>query len=312
MVKISKLFFISCLAGLCSLIAQPVSATQMAITIDDLPVSGPLPPNTTRMEIAQQVLAVLKKHHIQQVYGFINGVNTRYPEDKAVLQAWYDNGQLLGNHTYTHLNANKVAAPVYIKDIRANDPILQKIMGTHDYKYFRYPFLAEGNTPAKRDAIRQYLASQGYKIAPVTVDFADWQYNPPYARCLKRHNQQSIAWLDQSFLQQSMSALRRAQVMSQALFHRDIKQIFLIHLGVADAKLLDRMLTAYEQEGVTFIPLDVAMQDPAYQLTPDFAATKGFTYLYQVQRMKHIPTPKAVGKLYITFPEEKLKALCRA
>ena len=43
---------------------------------------------------------------------------------------------------------------------------------------FRYPHLSEGDTSEKRRAVRQFLKSmpdgQNYRIAQVTVDFADW------------------------------------------------------------------------------------------------------------------------------------------
>lgn len=293
------------------IIYLPAQATEVAITVDDIPLSGPLPPNTTRMQIAQEMLAAFKKHHIKDVYGFINGVNIPNDEFMNILYAWVNDGQLLGNHTYMHNNLARVSTEAYINDINKNDPFLKKAMGNKDYKYFRYPFLSEGNTPQKRDAIRNYLASQGYKIAPVTIDFSDWEFNPPYVRCLRRNNQQGVAWVEQNFMQQSVSALQRAQAMSQALFNRDIKQILLIHIGACDAKMVDQLLTAYEQHGVKFIPLNVAMSDPAYQLTPSFSDTRAFTYLNQIRKMKGLKSPPSVNKFYISFPSDKLNSICR-
>ena len=49
-------------------------------------------------------------------------------------------------------------------------------MGSNDYKYFRFPFLAEGETQEKRDGVREFLFHNGYKIAPVTLDFFDYDW----------------------------------------------------------------------------------------------------------------------------------------
>lgn len=290
---------------------QSAWATDVAITVDDLPISGPLPPNTTRMDLAKQMLAVFKKHHIKEVYGFINGGVTSSSQGMAVFKVWVDDGQLLGNHTYTHENLAKMSSQAYIQNIKKNDPILMKMMGNKDYKYFRYPFLAEGNTAAKRDAVRNYLASQGYKIAPVTVDFADYQFNPSYVRCLRKNNLNGAAWVEQNFIQQSVSALQRAQATSQFLFHRDMKQILLIHPGACDVKALDKMLTAYENHGVKFVSLPVAMSDDAYKINPSFSDTKGYTFLNQIKKMRGLKTPRSVNKYYITFPEKQLMTVCR-
>ena len=69
---------------------HPIHAMEVAITVDDLPASGNIPPNVTRMEIVKKMLAVFKKHHISGIYGLINGdkLNESYGID--VLKAWLD------------------------------------------------------------------------------------------------------------------------------------------------------------------------------------------------------------------------------
>ena len=302
-------FILITILGLISFQQSALATTEMAITVDDLPRSGPLPANMTRMDIVNQMLATFKKHHIVGVYGFINAGTVHKENGMAVLQKWVDDGQLLGNHTYTHENPSKISTQAYIRNIKENDPILEKLMKGKNYKYFRYPFLAEGNTAEKRDAIRNYLASQGYTIAPVTVYFQDEEWNPPYKRCLRTNNQNGIAWLEQSYMQQAMSALQRSEAQSQFLFHRDIKQILLIHMGAFDAKMLDKLLTAYENHGVKFISLPDALSDDAYKITPSFKDTKAFTFLNQIQRMRGLKTPKSVNKFYVTYPLDKLRSL---
>lgn len=43
---------------------------QMAVTFDDLPAHGALPAGMTRLEIAQAILATLKREKMPPVYGF--------------------------------------------------------------------------------------------------------------------------------------------------------------------------------------------------------------------------------------------------
>ena len=45
---------------------------KMAVTIDDLPVHGKLPPVVSRVEIVKSILATLKSNNVPNVYGFIN------------------------------------------------------------------------------------------------------------------------------------------------------------------------------------------------------------------------------------------------
>jgi peptidoglycan/xylan/chitin deacetylase (PgdA/CDA1 family) len=94
------------LAGLLALSAGPTWGQQMAITFDDLPAHGAKPADMTRLDIAQSILATLKREHMPPTYGFING---QRKEEEApslrVLQAWRAAGQPLGNHTWAHQEA---------------------------------------------------------------------------------------------------------------------------------------------------------------------------------------------------------------
>src|SRR5208282_1062961 len=65
------------------------SAQKLAITIDDLPQNGALPPGVTRVDITRDTLAVLKKRHVPPVYGFINAKKLEGSVDGAeALKLW--------------------------------------------------------------------------------------------------------------------------------------------------------------------------------------------------------------------------------
>src|SRR6185295_6186193 len=48
------------------------SGPQVALTFDDLPSHGPLPPGMTRVDVAKSILGTLRARHAPPVYGFIN------------------------------------------------------------------------------------------------------------------------------------------------------------------------------------------------------------------------------------------------
>src|SRR3990167_1493144 len=197
------------------------SAMELSITVDDLPANGNISTQTTRMEIAQKILSVFKKHHITGVYGLING-NTvdNTPNGLAILQEWIKEGRALGNHTFHHLDIAKTESAEYITDIQKNEPILNQLTTDKDYHYFRYPFLSEGNTQEKRDAVRNYLFKNNYKIAPVTVDFFEYEWNDPFVRCLNKHDKKSIEWLKKTYIEQANNALIISHELSMMLFNR--------------------------------------------------------------------------------------------
>src|SRR5689334_7453844 len=67
--------------------SSPSGSPKIAFTFDDLPAHGPLPPGTTREEIASKILAAFQKQHIPPVYGFVNGATIeKNPGDVEVLK----------------------------------------------------------------------------------------------------------------------------------------------------------------------------------------------------------------------------------
>lgn len=285
---------------------------EVAITVDDIPENGALPPHVTRMDVAKKILAVFKKHHISGVYGLINGNKIENnAEGLMISQEWIKSGQLLGNHTFSHTDLAKSDSSNYIEDIKKNESILIKLMANKNYHYFRYPYLSEGNTQEKRDTVRQYLLDSTYQIAPVTVDFFEYEWNDPYIRCITKQDAGSISWLKKNYIDQAINALAISHSLSIMLFNRDIKNILLVHINAFTAEMLDDLLTAYEKQGVKFISLAEALSDEVYAINPNIIRDRAYTFLNQVRLSRGLDNPENVNKLYESFPEDTLNKMCK-
>jgi peptidoglycan-N-acetylglucosamine deacetylase len=198
----------------------------MAVTFDDLPVHGAMPPGMTRLEITQSILKTLKREKLPAVYGFINGGRgADDPSSLSVLRAWRQAGQPLGNHTWAHLDLNKETAEQFEAEVLRNEALLQSLMGYGDWHWLRYPFLHEGDTVEKRRAVRSWLAAHGYKIAEVSMDFEDYLWNEPYARCMAMHDEASIAKLRDSYLAVADQYYGVFRELSHLVYGRDVKYV---------------------------------------------------------------------------------------
>jgi peptidoglycan-N-acetylglucosamine deacetylase len=256
------------LAGLAILATAPATAAappEIVITVDDLPVHGPLPAGETRLSTAQKMIAALKGAGLKGVYGFINqGIAENSPGSDAALVAWRKAGFPLGNHTWSHPNLNDLSAAGYEAEIARNEPILRRLGRGTDWRWFRYPFLSEGQDPAKREEVRRYLAEHHYRIAQVTMDFADYAWNVPYARCMAKGDQAGVATLERLYLDGARDNGRAFRTLSKAVYGRDIPYVLLLHIGAFDARMLPRLIALYRQEGFRFTTLPEAERDPAY------------------------------------------------
>lgn len=265
-----------------------------------------MPVGVTRLQIAQSILATLHREHMPPTYGFINGI--RVEEDAAsiaVLNAWRAARQPLGNHTWAHRDIKDESLVEFEADVTQNQPLLQQLMGDEDWHWFRYPYLREGDTVEKRRAARQWLFAQGYKIAEVNMDFEDYLWNDPYARCVAQHDAASIHKLHDGYLAVADQYYALFRQLSHMVFGRDVKYVLLMHVGAFDARMLPELLALYRRKGVLFISLPDAMSDPAYQQDPDIGDPTGGAHLELMMQSKKLAFPPN------SKPYKELNAMCR-
>jgi peptidoglycan/xylan/chitin deacetylase (PgdA/CDA1 family) len=287
--------------------ASAQQRVQVAFTVDDLPVHGDLPSTTTRSEIAKKMIETFKAKGVPGVVGFVNAKNIGGDAEKAgVLKMWADSGFALGNHTFSHIDLNAGNAQEFEDDIVANESVLEGLMGARDWHWFRYPFLHEGDTLEKRHAVRKYLSDHGYKVAQVTLDFADYAWNNPYARCAAKQDTQAMGWLKSSYLSTATNDIALDRKLSVMLFGRDIKYVLLLHIGALDSIMLPELLDLFKKQGFDFVSLEEAQEDPAYQSDPNAALARGGTFLEQLTEAKHLKYPPHAER-----PMDKLDAICR-
>ena len=279
---------------------------QMAVTFDDLPVHGAMPPGMTRLEIAQSILKTLKREKLPPVFGFVNGGRGEEdPSSLSVLQTWRRAGQPLGNHTWAHLDLNKESTEEFEAEVLRNEPMLRRLMGKGDWHWLRYPFLHEGDTVEKRRAVRAWLLAHGYKIAEVSMDFEDYLWNEPYARCTAKHDEPSIQKLHDSYLAVADQYYAVFRELAQLVYGRDVKYVLLMHVGAFDARMLPELLALYRATGVQFVSLQDALSDPVYQEDPDIGEPAGGAFLELMMQKKKIKFPPN------SKPYKELEAMCR-
>jgi lysophospholipase L1-like esterase len=268
---------------------------KVAFTFDDLPTHSVLPPGETRIEVANKIIAAMRAAKLPPVYGFVNAVRMEeQPGDEAVLKAWREAGNPLGNHGWSHMNLNQHTVEEFEADVTRDEPALKRWMDSGDWHWLRYPYLAEGNTPEKRAAIRAFLLKNGYKIAGVTMSFADYEWNEPYARCKAKGDQAAIAGLAESYLAAADDSISRYRDLSHAIYGRDIPYVLLMHIGAFDAEMLPKLLKLYQDRGFQFVTLPEAEGDAFYREDTNLSLPPGPDSLEGVaaeRSVKMLPRP---------------------
>ena len=240
------------------------SGFDLAITVDDLPAHGAIPPGVSRIEVARDYLAALKAHKVPAVYGFVNAIHLKQePGTDAVLDMWRAAGYPLGNHTYSHMNINAGTLEAFEADLEAGEPAIRDRMAKEDWRVLRFPYLSAGDE-THHAGIMEYLKAHKYKIADVSISFNDWAYTDTYARCMAKGDTVTIEAMKIQYMQGVKASIARSLMASQKVYGRQISHVLLIHEGAFTALMLQDVLTAFEEEGAHFVTLDLAQSDPAY------------------------------------------------
>ena len=289
------------------LMVNVCAGQKVAITFDDLPLNGDLPPGLTQVQIARNTVAVLKVRHLPAAYGFINAKRLEGDPDAAEALKLWAATEPFGNHTYGHIDLNASPAEAFEREIEENEPALELLAGKDgNWHWLRYPFLREGETVEKRRAVRAYLQAHGYRVAQVTLDWEDYLWNSAYARCAAKDDAQSIAWLKSSYLTIESSYLDLGRDLAKLVYGHDINHVLLLHLGAFSSAILPDALDLMQKKGFTFVTLDEAESDPVYEGDPDVGSKYGGTLLELWIEAKKIKFPAVMEK-----PYDRLKEICK-
>jgi peptidoglycan/xylan/chitin deacetylase (PgdA/CDA1 family) len=265
---------------------------RMAVTFDDLPyvaVGEQDLPSAQRA--TKEILRVLQTLRVP-VVAFVNEgtllVVGEVDARIALLQQWVDAGMILGNHTYSHPDFNTLTIQQFQDEIVKGEVITRLLMQSRQpYQlYFRHPQTHTGDTPAKKEAIENFLAARGYKVTPHTIDNVDYIFNVCYVRALRKKDAAMAKRLRETYLNFTIAVTEFAERISQQIFGSEIPQTLLLHANDINADCLDEMLRRFAARGYRFVTLDEAMSDTAYHTKDTYVGKYGPTWLWRWMKSK--------------------------
>lgn len=125
----------------------------VALTFDDGPNASSTP----------ILLDGLKERKVRATF-FLIGENIEKGENEKIVKRMYEEGHLIGNHTYTHCNLAKLETGEAKKELEQTDTAIEKITGKQP-AFARAPY-GELPVDSEQDLSRMYI---GW-----TVDPLDW------------------------------------------------------------------------------------------------------------------------------------------
>jgi peptidoglycan/xylan/chitin deacetylase (PgdA/CDA1 family) len=241
-------------------------APQFSITMDDFFWQDSL--KLTSDERNQSILETLRKHSLKAAL-FVIGRNVEEDQGKQYLSAWDRAGHLIANHTYSHRNFNAKDADVkaYQDDILRAEALLKDFPRFR--KYLRFPMLKEGDTVAKRDAMRAFLAEHGYRNGHVTIDDSDWYINQRLTARLKENPAADVKPYRDYYLEHLWTRADYYDKLAQRVTGYRVKHTMLVHYNLLNALFLDDLIVMFKSKGWQPIDAEEAFTDPVFASKPN-------------------------------------------
>jgi peptidoglycan/xylan/chitin deacetylase (PgdA/CDA1 family)/ketosteroid isomerase-like protein len=254
-------------------------ARPLLVTVDDLPIASGLHADPAeRRRITQGLLAALAKHRVPAV-GLVTWSHVRDAGDRALLDLWLAAGHELGNHSDRHLSLTAAATEAWLADVehaRVEIDAFLRARGRR-LRFFRFPFLREGDTEAKVDAARAWLAGTGQRNLTVTIDDQDWSFEQPWVNAAREGDEVALTTVSEDYLASLRLSVRHHEQSGDTLLGRAAPQVLLLHANAVGAGNWDRLFTWLEQAGHRFATADEVLGDLAFADLPRLPATHGFS-----------------------------------
>ena len=248
-------------------LASAKSKPALAITMDDFQWDKSL--KLTADERNQAILRALRSHNDLKAALFVKGKNIDNDKGKELLHDWDRAGHLIGNHSYSHqyLNSKRITPEVYTADIIHCEELLKDF--PHFQKIFRFPYLKEGDTAVKRDAVRTFLKQNGYRIGHVTIDASDWAIDDRLNARLAKDPAADLKPYCDFYLSHMWDRAVYYDDLSRKALGRSVKHTILMHFNLLNALFLGDLLDMFSSKGWQLIDAATAFNDPVFNASPN-------------------------------------------
>jgi len=244
-----ELVFAGKIAASLAAAAPAAPSRRVAITLDDGPVVGENRDLAKFRSVTAGLIGALETEKVPATI-CINERQLHVPGERdariAVLSQWLEAGFELGNHTYSHPDLNRTALWQYQDDITQGEVAMRALLQERGRKlqWFRHPFLHTGATPEVRRALDSFLSERHYRVAPVTVDYADYAFNGAYNRVLRAGNRPLAGRIRQAYEEQVDAGFEHFEGHSREVLGYGLPHILPLHCDALNALTLPATIAA--------------------------------------------------------------------
>lgn len=259
----------------------------IALTFDDLPAVSTSRAIDRHRAITAGILTTLQSAQAPAI-GFVNEEKL-VTDDRndsarvALLRQWLDAGQQLGNHTFSHPDLHNTPLPTVERDVLRGEVLTRALLAERGASpvWFRHPFLHTGTSLATKQEFEAFLGEHGYRVAPVTIDNADYIFARAYDLALDAADTLVADSIARSYIVYMDTVTGYYEAQARAIVGYELPQVLLLHANRLNAHHLDDLTAMLRRRGYGFVTIDEAMRDSAYTRRDEYVGPAGITWLHR-------------------------------
>lgn len=271
------ILFIICLSEL------TFGQSSVAITIDDVPNTG----KWRKDNFKSKLLNKLDSLNIPVAIFITEGLV--YKGDSIVrnfelMNEWINRSYTtIGYHSSKHSRYSEVGLDSFKIDVESGENIVQQFVQKNgkSMAFFRLPFNDLGKDSLQHINIERYLSSKKYRIAPFTVESADWMFNYIYEYYLEKKDSVKANEIAVNYIAKTIEYFDYFDSLAILIYGRPINQIYLCHDSRLNADYLPMLLNELKKKKYKFISFDEALLDIVYTQKDNYYKKWGISWVYR-------------------------------
>jgi peptidoglycan-N-acetylglucosamine deacetylase len=261
------------------------SGRRAALTIMSVPsirTGQARPPDLE--ETNRKTLQSLKANNVPAV-GFVGesvlGQGNVRAKRINLLKAWLDAGMELGNQSYSHPYLYETPLADFEANILRGEQVIRPLLKERgrELRYFSYPFLNTGPDLKTKAACESFLKEHDYTLTPVTIDSMDWLFGRVYDEAKRRGDQATMQRVAEEYVPYMEKMLEFYEQLSADVVGYEVPQVMMLTASALLADQMDNMLAMMKRRGYSFITLEQALEDKAYQQPDNYTGPVGISWL---------------------------------
>ena len=278
-------------------------ARQVVVTIDDLPtVSRNFRAPEDKDRLTRRLVAAIVANNVPAV-GFVNEgkIHRSGVVDSAgveLLRHWTRAGLELGNHSFSHTDLHAAPIDSFLRDVARGDVVTRRLMGDagRQPRYFRHPYLHSGRSLDDRARVDSLLAARGYRVAPVTIDNADYIFAAVYDAALARRDSAEARRIGDVYIDYMDRVFAYYERQTAAIVGRDFPHVLLIHANFLNADRFGDLVRMIRNRGYSFARIDDALADSVYASSDTYVGAGGISWLHRWAISRGMPGSTFAGE----------------